>query len=377
MPVTIKRVQSKKDLRKFINFPVKLYKTMPAFVPSLFMDEMDTLNPKSNPAYEFCDVAIFLAYKDDVLSGRVAAIINHLANEKWNHDEVRFGWFDFVDDLEVSTALLDAVKAFGLEHGMKTMTGPLGFTDFDPEGMLISGFDCLSTMALHHNWPYYREHMEKLGFDKEIDWLEYEVSIPSQVPEKYHRISQLVAEKYGLRLKKITKKEVKKTNIGYELFDLINETYSSLYNFTILPKKMIDKYVGFYLGVIDLDFVSLVVDSNDKPVAFGITMPSITRALKKCNGRLFPIGWFYVLRSMFFKYEDNLEMLLIGIKPEYRKKGVNAIIFEDLMQRAIDGGFKYAETNAELEHNYSVQAQWYGLDFKQEKVRRVFKKSLI
>lgn len=376
MAVTVKRVQSKKDLRKFINFPVKLYKSMPAFVPSLFMDEMDTLNPKKNPAYEFCDVAIFLAYKDGVLSGRVAAIINHLANEKWNHDEVRFGWFDFVDDIEVSSALLEAVKVFGLEHGMKTMTGPLGFTDFDPEGMLIAGFDCLSTMALHHNWPYYKEHMEKLGFDKEIDWLEYEVNIPSQVPEKYHRISQLVAEKYGLRLKKITKKEVRKTNIGYELFDLINETYSSLYNFTILPKKMIDKYVGFYLGVIDLDFVSLIVDSNDKPVAFGITMPSITRALKKCNGRLFPIGWFYVLRSMFFKYEENLEMLLIGIKPEYRKKGVNAMIFEDLMQRAIDGGFKYAETNAELEHNYSVQAQWYGLDFKQEKVRRVFKKEI-
>ncbi|MDO5442662.1 MAG: N-acetyltransferase [Bacteroidia bacterium] len=374
MAVTVKRGLTRKDLRSFINFPVKLHKSMSGFVPSLFMDEMDTLDPKKNPAYEFCDVALFLAYKDGVLSGRAAAIVNHLANERWNHDEVRFGWFDFVDDIEVSKALLEAVKDFGLEHGMKTMTGPLGFTDFDPEGMLVAGFDRMSTMALHHNPPYYKDHMEALGFTKEIDWVEYRIIIPDKVPDQYVRVSGLVSEKYGLKVKKLTKREIRKTRIGYQLFDLINETYASLYNFTILPEKMIDKYVNFYLGVIDLDFVTVVVDSEDNPVGFGITMPSITGALKKCDGKLFPFGWFHLLKSMYLKHEDTVEMLLIGIKNEYRKKGVVSMIFADLTERFIKGGFKYAETNAELEFNYSVQTLWQDLEYEQEKVRRVYTK---
>lgn len=376
MPVTVKRVENARDLRKFNDFPVKLYKDMPTFVPSLRMDEVDTLSPKKNPAYEFSDAALFLAYKDGVVAGRVAAIVNFRANDKWHHDEVRFGWFDFIDDIEVSKALLEAVEAFGLERNMKTITGPLGFTDFDPEGMLIEGYDQLSTMALHHNWPYYRDHMEKLGYRKEIDWLEYKITIPEEVPEKYDRVSAIVAEKYGLHVRKLNKRDVKKLGLGYKLFDLINETYSELYNFTILPQKMIDKYVGFYLGVIDLKFVTVVEDENGEMVGFGITMPSITRALKKCNGRIFPLGWFYILRSMYFKYEENVEMLLIGIKPEYRKKGVNALIFADLIPRFIEAGFKYAETNAELENNYSVQAQWFDLEYEQRKRRRVFIKDL-
>lgn len=376
MSITIKRVQNSRDLRTFINFPIGLYKDMPSFVPSLYMDEVDTLSPKKNPAYEFSDAALFLAYKDSVVAGRVAAIVNYRANEKWHHDEVRFGWFDFIDDIEVSKALLEAVEAFGLERNMKTITGPLGFTDFDPEGMLIEGYDQLSTMALHHNWPYYKDHMEKLGYRKEIDWLEYKITIPEEVPEKYGRVAALVAEKYGLHVRKLNKRDVKKSGLGYKLFDLINETYSELYNFTILPKKMIDKYVGFYLGVIDLKFVTVVEDSEGEMVGFGITMPSITRALKKCKGRLFPLGWFYILRSMYFKYEENVEMLLIGIKPEYRKKGVNALVFADLIPRFIEAGFKYAETNAELENNYSVQAQWFDLEYEQRKRRRVFIKDL-
>lgn len=376
MPVEIKRVHTSKDLKSFIRFPLKLYKNMAAFVPSLFMDEVDTLSPKKNPAYEFSDAALYLAYKNGEIVGRIAAIVNYRANEKWQHDEVRFGWFDFIDDYEVSSALIEQVIAFGLEHKMKTVTGPLGFTDFDPEGMLVEGYEHLSTMALHHNWPYYKEHMERMGFEKEVDWLEYRIRIPSEMPEKYSRVADLVAEKYGLHIRKLKKSEVKKSDIGYRLFDLINETYSQLYNFTLLPEKMIDKYVGFYLGVINLDYVTLVEDSEGQVVGFGITMPSITRALKKCNGRLFPFGWFYILRSMYFKYEENVEMLLVGIKPEYRKKGVNALIFADLIPRFIKAGFKYAETNAELETNYSVQAFWYGLDSDQCKRRRVFTKAL-
>ena len=376
MSVTVTRVQNKRAFREFLHFPLTLYKDMPAFVPPLLMDDADTLNPKKNPAYEFCDAAMYLAYKDGKLAGRVAAIVNRKANAAWNHDQVRFGWFDFIDDREVSKALLDAVEAFGRERGMTTVLGPLGFTDFDPEGMLVEGFEYLSSMALHHNWPYYKDHMEALGYVKDVDWLEYRIYIGDTIPEKYTRVAKIVEDRYDLHLRKTTRREVRKTDIGYRIFDLINETYASLYNFTVLPKKMIDKYVGFYLGIIDLKFVSLVEDKDKNIVGFGVVMPSITRALKKCKGRLFPLGWFYILRSMYWKYEENFEMLLIGVKPEYQKKGVNSIIFVDLMKELLKGGFTYGESNAELESNLDIRSQWGDLEVKECKRRRVYKKEV-
>ncbi|MBP5689498.1 MAG: N-acetyltransferase [Bacteroidales bacterium] len=376
MPVTVTRVQNKRAFKEFLHFPLTLYKDMPAFVPPLLMDDADTLDPKKNPAYEFCDAAMYLAYKDGKLAGRVAAIVNRKANAEWNHDQVRFGWFDFIDDREVSKALLDAVEAFGRERGMTTILGPLGFTDFDPEGMLVEGFEYLSSMALHHNWPYYKDHMEALGYVKDVDWLEYRIYIGDTIPDKYIRVAKIVEDRYGLKLRKITKKEVRTTDVGYKLFDLINETYSSLYNFTVLPKKMVDKYVGFYLGVLDLKFVSLVEDKDHNIVGFGVVMPSITRALKKCNGKLFPFGWFHILRAMYWKYEENFEMLLIGVKPEYQKKGVNSIIFVDIMKHLLEGGFKYGESNAELESNLDIRSQWGDLEVKECKRRRVYKKAV-
>ena len=376
MSVTISRVQNRRAFKEFLHFPLTLYKDMPAFVPPLIMDDRDTLDPKKNPAYEFCEAAMYLAYKDGKLAGRVAAIVNSKANTQWNHEEVRFGWFDFIDDREVSKALLDAVIEFGKERGMKTVLGPLGFTDFDPEGMLVEGYEYLSSMALHHNWPYYKEHMEALGYVKDVDWLEYRIYIGDTIPEKYTRVAKIVEDRYGLRLRKTTRREVRKTDIGYRIFDLINETYASLYDFTVLPKKMIDKYVGFYLGIIDLKFVSLVEDKDGNIVGFGVVMPSITRALKKCKGKLFPLGWYYILRSMYWKYEENFEMLLIGIKPEYQKKGVNSIIFVDLMKELLDGGFTYGESNAELESNMDIRSQWGDLEAKECKRRRVYKKAI-
>lgn len=376
MSVTVTRVQNKRAFKEFLHFPLTLYKDMPAFVPPLLMDDADTLDPKKNPAYEFCDAAMYLAYKDGKLAGRVAAIVNRKANAAWNHEEVRFGWFDFIDDREVSKALLEAVEAFGRERGMTTILGPLGFTDFDPEGMLVEGFEYLSSMALHHNWPYYKDHMEALGYAKDVDWLEYRIYIGDTIPDKYIRVAKIVEERYGLKLRKITKREVRKTDVGYKLFDLINETYSSLYNFTVLPKKMVDKYVGFYLGVLDLKFVSLVEDKDHNIVGFGVVMPSITRALKKCNGKLFPFGWFHILRAMYWKYEENFEMLLIGVKPEYQKKGVNSIVFVDLMKELLKGGFVYGESNAELESNLDIRSQWGDLEVKECKRRRVYKKAV-
>jgi len=376
MSVTVTRVQNKRAFKEFLHFPLTLYKDMPAFVPPLLMDDADTLDPKKNPAYEFCEAAMYLAYKDGKLAGRVAAIVNRKANAAWNHDEVRFGWFDFIDDREVSKALLEAVEAFGRERGMTTILGPLGFTDFDPEGMLVEGFEYLSSMALHHNWPYYKDHMEALGYAKDVDWLEYRIYIGDTIPDKYIRVAKVVEERYGLKLRKITKREVRKTDVGYKLFDLINETYSSLYNFTVLPKKMVDKYVGFYLGVLDLKFVSLVEDKDHNIVGFGVVMPSITRALKKCNGKLFPFGWFHILRAMYWKYEENFEMLLIGVKPEYQKKGVNSIVFVDLMKELLKGGFVYGESNAELESNLDIRSHWGDLEVKECKRRRVYKKAV-
>ena len=376
MSVTISRVQTRRAFKEFLHFPLTLYKDMPAFVPPLIMDDRDTLDPKKNPAYEFCDAAMYLAYKDGKVAGRVAAIVYTKANAAWNHDEVRFGWFDFIDDREVSKALLDAVVDFGKERGMTTVLGPLGFTDFDPEGMLVEGFEYLSSMALHHNWPYYKDHLEALGYSKEVDWLEYRIYIGDTVPEKYTRVAKIVEERYGLHLRKTTRREVRTTDMGYRIFNLINETYATLYNFTVLPKKMIDKYVGFYLGIIDLKFVSLVEDKDGELVGFGVVMPSITRALKKCKGKLFPLGWYYILRSMYWKYEENFEMLLIGVKPEYQKKGVNSIIFVDLMKELIAGGFKYGESNAELESNMDIRSQWGDLEVKECKRRRVYKKAI-
>lgn len=376
MSVTISVVRNRREFKEFLHFPLTLYKDMPAFVPPLIMDDRDTLDPRKNPAYEFCDAAMYLAYKDGKVAGRVAAIVNNKANAQWGHKEVRFGWFDFIDDREVSKALLDAVVAFGKERGMTTVLGPLGFTDFDPEGMLVEGYEYLSTMALHHNWPYYKDHMEALGYAKDVDWIEYRIYIGDTVPDKYTRVARIVEERYGLSLRKITRREIRRTDVGYRLFDLINETYSSLYDFTILPKKMVDKYIGFYLGVLDLKFVSLVEDKDHNIVAFGVVMPSITRALKKCKGRLFPFGWFHILRSMYWKYEENFEMLLIGVKPEYQKKGVASLIFVDILKELIAGGFKYGESNAELETNLDIRTMWSGNDVRECKRRRVYKKAI-
>ncbi len=377
MSVRIKKVESRKDLLEFVEFPIRLYKDVPYYVPSLVLDEMSTLDPSKNPASEFCTQALFLAVDDGGRTvGRVAAIINTIANRDWNHSEVRYGWFDFIDDREVSAALIAAVEDFGRKAGMTEINGPLGFTDFDPEGMLVEGFGEMSSFALKYNFPYYKEHIEALGFTKRIDWLEYKVYIPKQIPEKILRVASIVEEKFGLHIKKITRKMVRKEQIGHRIFELINNTYKGLYDFTVLTPKMIDKYVRDYLAILDLKFVSLVVDSDDNIAGVGISMQSISRASRKAGGRLFPFGWFHLLKSMFLHYEESCELLLIGIAPEWQDKGVNALIFKDLITTFNKCGFKYAETNGELETNLKVQALWNLFDAEQTKRRRIYGKSI-
>lgn len=376
MSVELIQVKNRKQLRDFVEFPNTLYKDSKYYVPKLSMDELSTLNPKKNPAFEFSEAALYLAYKDGKLAGRVAAIVNHKANKKWNHKEVRFGWIDYIDDLEVSKALIDKVIEYGKAKGMEKIVGPLGFTDFDPEGMLVEGFEEMCTMVLLYNYPYYPKHMEALGFRKEIDWLEYKIFIPDSVPERIERLAKIIPEKYGVRVRKITRREIRKEKLGHKIFALVNETYKNLYNFTQLTEEMIDKYVNFYLGLIDLKYITLVEDKNKNIVAFGLSMPSIVNALRKCRGKLFPFGWYHIIKSLYFKHEDCVELLLIGVKAEYRNHGLLALIFNDLIPRYNKAGFKYGESNAELETNFMIQSPWDNFEFEQKKRRRVVYKDI-
>lgn len=376
MSVTIKRVLDRNSLRKFIRFPEKLYRHNPYYVPALVFDETNTLDPSKNPGSAFCKSELYLAYKDDQLVGRVAAIVNEKANEQWDHKEVRFGWFDFIDDPEVSKALIDKVTDFGRKFGMDKIVGPLGFTDFDPEGMLVEGFDQEGTMPLIYNADYYPKHIEALGFRKDADWLEYRINIPNELPEKFNRIGEIIKERYNLHIRPLTKKYVRKNNYGQKVFDLINETYKDLYNFTIMPRDLADKYLGFYLSVLDLNFISVVENEKDELVAFGITMPSLTKALQKSRGKLFPFGWIPILRSMYLKHEEGVELLLIGVRPDYRNAGLTSLLFADMFAKLSKAGFKWAETNAELETNNAIQNSWSGFDYKQNKRRRSYIKDI-
>ena len=376
MPVTIKTVCSRGELKTFVKFPLELYKGCPHYVPGLFLDEMASLSEDKNPMAKYCQSAKFLAYKDGKVVGRVAAIINSIANKNWNHQEVRFGWIDFIDDKEVSKALLEAVIAFGKEHGMTSVSGPLGFTDFDNEGCVVEGFDDISSFALRYNYPYYAEHFEALGLAKANDWLEYRIFVPEVVPEKVTRAAALISDRYNLHVRKITRRDVKRENYGQKLFDLVNRTYSELFDFTVLPPDVIDHYVEQYLGLLDLKFVTLVEDAEGKLVAMAVTMPSVARAAQKGNGYLFPFGWWHLLRSMYFKYEEALELLLIAVDPEYRNRGVHALLFNEIIPNLIKGGFKYGESNAEMESNNAVQNIWNGYQKEFKRRRRVFSKEI-
>ena len=376
MAIQIKTVNTRKELKTFVRFANNLYKGNKYYVPCMPFDDMNTLDSTKNGAFEFCKSEYYLAYKNGVLVGRVAAIINYKANESWKVNQVRFGWFDFIDDLEVSSALLDAVVAFGKANGMTQIVGPLGFTDFDPEGMLVEGFDRVSTMALIYNHPYYPEHMKKHGFYKETGWVEYRITLPDQVPERHEALSKIVLERYDLNLRKLTRRQIKKENYGRKLFKLINETYCVLYGYSLLSDRQIDQYVDLYLSLVDARMLTFIEDSNGDLIAAGITIPSLSEALQKCRGEIFPFGWWHLLKAMFLKKPETLDMLLIGVRPDYQKRGVPTLLFADLLKTCKKLGFKYAETNANLETNHSVQALWDPFEKEQHKKRWVFGKEI-
>jgi len=376
MAIQIKTVTTRKDLKTFVRFANRLYKGNRYYVPSMPFDDMNTLDPKKNGAFDFSKAEYYLAYRDDELVGRVAAIINYKANEAWNVNQVRFGWFDFVDDPDVSKALLDAVVAFGKKHGMTQIVGPLGFTDFDPEGMLVEGFDRLSTMALIYNHPYYPEHMKKHGYVKETGWVEYRITLPDELPEKHVKFAEIIKERYNLKIVKKTKRQINKEKYGHKLFKLINDTYCVLYGYSLLSDKQIDQYVDLYLGLVDMEMLTFIEDSDGELVAAAITIPSMSEALQKCNGELFPFGWYHLLKSMYWGKPDTFDMLLIGVRPDWQSKGLNSLLFVDLFKRYKKMGFKYAETNANLETNAKVQAMWTPFEKELHKRRWVFGKEI-
>ncbi|MDR0961350.1 MAG: N-acetyltransferase [Mediterranea sp.] len=377
MSTTIQKVATKRELNRFIRFNYKLYKTSQYSVPDLFDDMLLTFNKKRNAAFEFCEADYFLAYKEGKIVGRVAAIINHRANETWNKKEVRFGWIDFIDDAEVSEALLKCVEEWGKERGMTDVVGPLGFTDLDAEGMLIEGYDQLSTMATTYNYSYYPEHMERLGFRKEADWVEYQIYIPETIPDKHKRIAELVQRKYNLQVRKYSSRKKIAREYGQAIFDLVNEAYKPLYGYSALTQHQIDQYIKIYLGVLDLRMVSLITEADGTLVAVGISMPSLSVALQKAHGRLLPFGWYYLLKALFMKRRSKvLDLLLVAVKPEYQNKGVNALLFVDLIQAYQKLGFEYAESNPELELNNKVQAQWEYFETRQHKRRRAYTKEI-
>ena len=378
--VQIKRVETKKDLKAFIECQYDLYEGNQYDAPNLYSDELNTLSKDKNAAFDFCEAEYFLALKEGKVVGRVAAIINNKANEKWDKKDVRFGWIDFIDDIEVSKALLKAVEDYGREKGMTSVVGPLGFTDMDPEGMLTWGFDQLGTMATIYNYDYYPKHMEKLGgWEKDNDYVEYRLDVPETAPEKYTKIAEMVEKRYNLHARKLTKKEIFEGGYGKKLFDLINVTYSHLYGFSELSERQIDQYVKMYFPLADLDLITVVEDGNkdNQLVGLAITIPSLTRALQKCHrGRLFPFGWWHLLRAIKFHKTEVVDLLLIGVLPEYRSKGANSLVFADLIPRYVKYGFKWGETHVEMETNESVQSQWGPLDPTMHKKRRCYRKAI-
>ena len=376
MAVEIVKVTTKKQLKQFIRFNYELYNGNPYFVPELFEDTMGTLRKDRNAAFEFCDADYFLAYRNGKIVGRIAAIINPRANEKWNCKAARFGWVDFIDDNEVVDALFATAEAWARERGMTEIQGPLGFTDFDPEGMLIEGFDRMSTMATIYNYPYYPKHLERLGYVKDVDWVEFLFTVPDKKWEKAERVAAIVERKFGLHVVKAKSCSEIAKRYGDAIFDLCNESYSGLYGFSPLTPKQIKQFVKMYLPFADKRLLSLVVDKDDNLVALGISLFSLTDALRKAKGRMFPFGWWHMLKALFIKQPKQLDFLLAAVKPEYQSKGAFALVFNELIGHYIEMGIKHIESNPELEHNKDMQNLWADFEKEQHKRRRAFKKEL-
>lgn len=381
MPIEIRQVTTKKERKQFIRFNYHLYKDNAYSVPDLLEDMMDTFDPEKNAAYDFCEADLFLAFRDGEIVGRVACIINHKANETWNTKNARFGWIDFVDDREVSRALLEKAETWARSKGCDKVIGPLGFTDLDPEGMLTEGFDQLSTMSSIYNYPYYPQHLEALGYTKEVDWVERKIYVPKNGHEanqaKYFRIAEIVKQRSKLSVRKFKNAaEIRRDGYVYKIFDLVNRAYAPLFGYSEMTRKQIDKYATQYLPLLDMRLVTVIENEAGDVVAFGVGMPSLSEALQKAKGKLFPFGWFHLLKALKWKPSKIIDLLLVAVDPEYQGKGVNAMLFADIIPIATQMGFEWGESHPQLETNDKSQSQWAHLDCEIHKKRRCYQKTL-
>lgn len=376
MSIVIKKVIDKSLLKKFIYFNINLYKGCEHYVPPLIYDEFATLNKDKNPAFDHCDAEYFLAYKNGEIVGRIAAIINHRANERWDQKYARFSFVDFIDDADVADKLFSTAESWARHKGMTHINGPMGFTDLDHQGLLIEGYDKISTMLTSYSYPYYKTHLERMGYVKDQDWNEYLISIPKEVPERIDRVAKIVEKRFGLIAKQFsTKEDLKPYARG--IFELLNKAYKDLYGYVKLTDKQIDYYLNMYIPMLRLEFLTLVLREEDhKIVGFGIGLPSLAVALQKAKGKFMPAGWFHLYRALKGNNNKVLDLLLIGVDPDYQGKGLNAVIFREFVLSAKKLGFEVAESNPELEVNNRVQSMWNGLDAEQHKKRRAYLKEL-
>ncbi len=374
MKVEVRKVTCQQDRDDFVRLPRMMYHGVTQYVPDLERDIAGIICRKDNPGLEFSNVQFFVAYRDDVPVGRIAGIVNRKANEHWKQRVVRFGLIEFIDDLGVSRALLEAVGQWGRELGMNTLQGPMGITDFDKEGMLIEDFHLTGTMNTIWNPDYYPRHMEALGFQKAVDWVQIRIQIPQETPLRYSRTAQYVREQIGLRVVKLSSSDVDKGNYGQRVFQLLNQAYEPIFGFSSLTAQQIDYFLDKYLKLIDLKLIPVVLNEKDELVGVAITMGSMTKAMQKANGRLWPMGWYHLIKALKWKHADSAEMLLIGVRPDYQGMGVNALFFDDLIPIYNQYGFKWAETGPQLEDNVRELSQWKPLKPEYVKRRRCYKK---
>jgi len=374
MPVEIRRVEGRKGIKEFVRFPYSIYRNDPCWVPPLDLDAIGTLSLDKNPAFEYCEAALWMAYKNGKAVGRVAGIVNKRYIEKWGLKRARFGWLDFVEDREVAAALLKTVEDWAREKGLEGLCGPLGFTDMDKEGMLIEGFDELGTYATYYNRPYYPKFLEELGYVKDVDWVEFNVKTPTEIPEKVKRVQELIAKRTGVRVAEWKNKKEIVEKYADDIFELIDDAYSHLYGTVPLTHAQVEFYIKTYLGFVDPRFTKVLVDKDDKLIGFGITMPSLSLAAQKAKGRLFPFGWYHFMAAL--KRPRTLDMYLVAVRHEYQARGVIALILGALNADAVKAGIRDCETNVELETNVEVQSLWKDYDKRQHKRRRAFYKAL-
>lgn len=372
--VEIREVKTRKDLRKFAGFNEKMYRDVPEAIPDLISDEMANFMPKKNPAYEYCESRQWLAYKDGECVGRIGAIISHKANEKWNRKRIRFTRVDFIDDYEVSEALFKTVEDWGREKGLDAIHGPMGFCDLDQEGMLIEGFEYKGMFITIHNASYYKDHMERLGYGKSVDWIETRITAPEEIPSFYQKVTKRTMEEHNLRVYTAPNRFKLKKYIP-QIFEVINDTYKALYGEVELTDAQIEKYVSQFILMVNCKYATMIFDDTDEMIGFGLSVPSMADASKKSRGRLFPFGWARLLHAPFSK-PDTLELFLVGVKDKYKNTGVPAVILCEQIKQAVKDGIKYAETGPMLETNLKIHSLWKKFEKIQHRRRRCWIKEL-